>query len=55
MLAVEIQDAELYRNTARPDRKLSDLQSNYDLHRTHSSLVGDTPEEAAGSASKFPF
>ncbi|MCP3867613.1 MAG: hypothetical protein GY703_05865 [Gammaproteobacteria bacterium] len=37
------------------ERKLSDLQSYYNLHRPPSSLDGDTPAEAAGSASQFPI
>ena len=55
MLAVEIQDTALIRNTIGLERKLSDFQSYYNLHRTHSSLGGNTPAEAAGGASKLPI
>ncbi|MCP3867571.1 MAG: transposase [Gammaproteobacteria bacterium] len=37
------------------ERKLSDFQNYYNLHRTHSSLGGNTPVEAAGGASKSPI
>ena len=51
----EYLDQTLFWNATDLERKLSDFQSYYNLHRTHSSLGGDTPAEAAGGASKLPI
>ena len=45
----------LFRNAIDLERKLSDFQSYYNHHRTHSSLGGDTPVEVAGGMSKSPI
>ncbi|MCP4453888.1 MAG: transposase, partial [Planctomycetes bacterium] len=39
----EYLDHTLFWNATDLERKLSDFQSYYNLHRTHSSLGGDTP------------
>ena len=49
----EYPDQTLFWNATDLKRKLSDFQSYYNCHRTHSSLGGDTPAEAAGGASKL--
>lgn len=54
MLAVVFLDLALFWN-AVVRRKLSDFQSYYNRHRTHSSLDGDTPAEVSQSASKLPI
>ena len=51
----EYLDQTLFWNATDLERKLSDFQSYYNLHRTHSSLGGNTPAEAAGGASKLPI
>ena len=51
----EYLDQTLFWNATDLERKLSDFLSYYNLHRTHGSLGGDTPAEAAGGASKFPI
>ena len=55
MLSFEIQDTALYRNTIWLEEKPEVFQSYYNFHRTHSSLGGNTPAEAAGGASKLPI
>jgi len=39
-------------NAVDLERKLQALQDYYNPHRTHNSLGGDTPAEAAGSTGK---
>ena len=51
----EYLDQTLFWNVVDLERKLSDFQSYYNHHRTHSSLGGDTPAEAAGGGSKSPI
>ena len=51
----EFLDQTLFWNAGDLERKLSDFQSYYNLHRTHSSLGGDMPAEVAGGASKLPI
>jgi transposase InsO family protein len=48
----EYLDHTLFWNAIDLERKLSDFQSYYNHHRTHSSLCGDTPAEVAGGMSK---
>lgn len=55
MLAVEFLDHTLFWNAIDLERKLSDFQSYYNHHRTHSSIGGDTPAEVAGGTSKLPL
>lgn len=51
----EYLDHTLFWNAIDLERKLSDFQSYYNHHRTHSSLGGDTPAEVAGGVSKSPI
>jgi len=51
----EYLDHTLFWNAIDLERKLSDFQSYYNRHRTHSSLSGDTPAEVAGAMSKSPI
>ena len=51
----EYLDHTLFWNAIDLERKLSDFQSYYNHHRTHSSLCGDTPAEVAGGVSKSPI
>jgi transposase InsO family protein len=51
----EYLDQTLFWNVVDLERKLSDFQSYYNHHRTHSSLGGDTPDKDAGVASKLPI
>ncbi len=51
----EFLDQTLLWNATDLERKLSDFQSYYNWHRTHSSLGGDTPAEVAGGVSKLPI
>ena len=48
-------DQTLFWNATDLERKLSDFESYYNLHRTHSSLSGDTPAKTAGGTSKLPI
>jgi hypothetical protein len=45
----------LFWNAIDLERKLSDFQSYYNRHRTHSPLGGDMPAEVAWDASKLPI
>ena len=49
----EFLDQTLFWNSTDLERKHSDFQRYYNLHRTHSSLGGNTPAEASGGASKL--
>jgi len=51
----EFPDQTLFWNATDLERKLSDFQNYYNLHRTHSSLGGNTPAEAAEGVSKSPI
>ena len=51
----EFLDQTLFWNATDLERKLSDFQSYYNWHRTHSSLGGDTPAGVAGGMSKSPI
>ena len=51
----EFLDQTLFWNSTDLERKLSDFQSYYNRHRTHSSLGGDTPAEVVGGVSKLPI
>ncbi|MEN8132099.1 MAG: integrase core domain-containing protein [Pseudomonadota bacterium] len=46
----EYLDHPLFWNAVDLERKLADFQMYYSHHRTHSSLIGNTPDEAAGHA-----
>jgi hypothetical protein len=46
-------DHTLFWNASDLERKLADLQSHYNGHRTHRSLSGDTPSEMAGCTPKI--
>jgi hypothetical protein len=48
----EYLDHTLFWNNVDLERKLADFQAYYNHHRTHSSLGGDTPDEAAGCTVK---
>jgi len=48
-------DQTLFWNAVDLERKLTDYQAYYNLHRTHRSLDGDTPNEVAGVVTKFPI
>ena len=48
----EYLDHTLFWNNVDLERKLADFQAYYNHHRTHSSLGGDTPAEAAGCTGK---
>ena len=45
-------DQTLFWNAADLERKLTDYQACYNLHRTHRALTGDTPAEVAGGVTK---
>ena len=51
----EYTEQTLFWNVVDLKRKLSDFESYYNHHRTHSSLGGDTPEKDAGAASELPI
>ena len=48
----EYLDHTLFWNNVDLERKLADFQAYYNHHRTHNSLGGDTPAEAAGCTGK---
>ncbi len=51
----EYLDHALFWNAVDLERKLTDYQAYYNLHRTHRSLDGDTPAEVAGIVTKLPI
>jgi putative transposase len=51
----EYLDHTLFWNVIDLERKPANFQAYYNHHRTHSSLVGDTPAEIAGGNSKLPI
>ena len=48
-------DQTLFWNADDLERKLTDYQAYYNLHRTHRSLDGDTPAEVADVVTKLPI
>ena len=48
-------DQTLFWNANDLERKLTDYQAYYNLHRTHRSLDGDRPAEVAGVVTKLPI
>jgi len=48
-------DQTLFWNAVDLERKLTDYQAYYNIHRTHRSLDGDTPAEVAGIVTKLPI
>ncbi len=48
-------DQTLFWSAVDLERKLTDYQAYYNIHRTHRSLDGDTPAEVAGTVTKLPI
>ena len=48
-------DQTLFWNAVDLERKLTDYQAYYNIHRTHRSLDGDTPAEVADVVTKLPI
>jgi len=48
-------DQTLFWNAVDLERKLTDYQAYYNIHRTHRSLDGDTPAEVSGIVTKLPI
>jgi len=51
----EFLDYVFFWNADDLERKLADFQNYYNRHRTHSSLDGDTPSDAARGTPKLPL